>query len=356
MSSNIRLGFIGAGHMGAAHMEQFKKLRDAELYGLVVNNQRAADLGKRHGIPHLYSSGEEMLNDERIDAVVISTPNKWHAPLAIQALRAGKHVLLEKPMAMNGAEARQILQAGQEAGKVLMIGFHRRWEPEYLKAKEMVEQGRLGNVYFVKTGYLRKKGIPGWGSWFTRKADAGGGALIDIGVHMLDLSLWLLGNPKPLAVFAKTYGELGKLKKGLGTWGTPNWNGYFDVDDLAVAMIRLEGGITLLLEVSWAANIKTDSVPYVQLVGDKGGLSVHGSAMEFIGESDDAAGEDVHTVEVGRGDARLALCRHFLECIREKKEPLTSGKAGLLSNLLVDAIYESAVTEKEVTLKEIDFF
>ncbi len=251
-NDEIRLGFIGAGNIGRVHLETFEKVEGARLYAIAdVDGQLAHARAAQFGISKVHESVDALVEDANVDAVVIGVPNRLHAELAIQALAAGKHVLLEKPMALNAEQAKQIVRAHQQAGTVLMIPHQMRWQWVSQEIRRQVEQGAIGRVYFAKTGWLRRKGIPGWGTWFTRKDQAGGGPLIDIGVHMLDLALYLMCNPKPVTVFGSTYAEFGPKKKGIGDWGTPNWDGYFDVEDLASAQIRMEDGSTLTLEVSW---------------------------------------------------------------------------------------------------------
>ncbi len=250
--------------------------------------QRASEFG----IDRVHATPQELLENPELDAVVIGVPNQFHAPLAIEALKHGKHVLLEKPMSIDSESARLIFETASESGKLLMMAHQMRWSALNRAIKQQVDQGTLGRIYNVKTGWVRKKGIPGWGSWFTRKDQSGGGPLIDIGVHMLDLSLYLMGNPKPVSVYGSTYAEFGPQRRGMGTWGTPNLEGYYDVEDLATAMIKMDNGATLLLEVSWAAHAAgAKEEPYVQLMGTEAGLAVSGDTGMLITHEDDAVKE-----------------------------------------------------------------
>ena len=235
----VRLGVLGAGFIGRIHLRCFSNIEGVELAGLFdVDKELAAKAAEEYQVEKIYDSSDVIIEDEDIDAVVLGVPNKIHKPLAIQALKAGKHVLLEKPMALNGTEAREIYQAQQQSGKLLMMAHQMRWTWTNREIKKIIQKGALGKIYNVKVGWFRRKGIPGWGSWFTRMAESGGGPLIDIGVHMLDLSIFLMGNPKPISVYGSIYAEFGPRKEGLGTWGTPNWDGFYDVEDLATALIR----------------------------------------------------------------------------------------------------------------------
>ncbi|TVY10102.1 Gfo/Idh/MocA family protein [Paenibacillus cremeus] len=352
-NDKIQIGVIGAGNIGNVHIQEFRKLSDQAAIAAVtdVYQPLAQERAKTYDIPKVYESYHELIQDPSIDAVIIGVPNEAHAPVAIEALNAGKHVLLEKPMAVNAASAKEIVKAHQKSGKTLMMSHQMRWEPLNLQVKEQIDKGALGTIYNVKTGWLRRKGIPGWGTWFTQMSKSGGGPLIDIGVHMLDLSLHLMGNPKPVSVFGTTYAEFGPKKRGIGTWGKPDWNGTYDVEDLATALIKLENGSTLTLDVSWAANTDfVDNGPYVYLMGSEGGASLRGNKGRLHTELFDRIADVELTVPQNDEGARVRLSRHFLECVREGKEPITSAMSGLTNSLVLEAIYESSRTGNVVTL------
>ncbi|MBO1510285.1 Gfo/Idh/MocA family protein [Metabacillus bambusae] len=351
-TNKIRLGMIGAGAIGSVHLNTFGKLSDEViLQGITdVYLPLAEKRAEEYGINTVFNSAEELIHDPQIDAIIIGVPNKWHAPLAIQALKAGKHVLVEKPMGINSEAAKDIVRAQRETGKVVMVGHQMRWQWQFQQIKEQVEKGSLGKIYNAKTGWFRRKGIPGWGSWFTQKSEAGGGPLIDIGVHMLDIALYLMGNPKPVSVYGSTYAEFGPKKKGIGSWGTPNWNGQYDVEDLATALIKMEDGSTLSLEVSWAVHMDTSNEPFIHLMGSEGGASLSGNHAKILTEQFDRAIDIDLTPPEGEQDDRAQLSRHFIECIREGKQPITSAMSGLTNNLILDAIYESSITGREVVL------
>ncbi|TLS50269.1 Gfo/Idh/MocA family oxidoreductase [Paenibacillus antri] len=347
----VKIGVIGAGNIGNEHIKQFSAMKDqcevvavTDAY-LPLAEQRA----KEYGIPNVYDNAEALLESD-VDAVVVGVPNKFHAPVATLALEKGKHVLLEKPMGIDLDSAKAIVRKQRETGKIVMIAHQMRWEWLATKVKEQVDRGELGSVYTAKAGWYRRKGIPGWGTWFTRMSESGGGPLIDIGVHMLDLSLHLMGSPKPVAVSGATYAEFGPRKKGIGTWGKPNWEGYYDVEDLATAFIRMEDGRTLTLEVSWAVHMDTNSTPFVHLMGTDGGAALYGNRGKFLTERFDAPME----VELSRPEqdegARKRMSDHFLACVRDGKEPITSVMTGYTNNLILDAIYRSSRSGKEITL------
>lgn len=351
-SNKIKVGIIGVGNIGEVHIKGFQAAADeCEVVGVTdVNIDFAKARAAQYNIPNVYETSEQLLANDEIDAVVITAPNAFHAPLAVQALEAGKHVMIEKPMGIDGASAREILKASRAAEKTVMVAHQMRWEAVPLQIKQQIERGELGEIYTAKAGWFRRKGIPGWGTWFTQKDKSGGGPLIDIGVHLLDLSMHLMGNPKPVAVSGATYAKFGPERKGIGDWGKPDWNGIYDVEDLATALIRMEDGSTLTLEVSWAVHMDTDSAPFIHLMGTEGGVSYRGGKGKFLTEKFDRAIEvDLTPPEQDEG-ARSRITRHFLECIREGKQPWTSALSGFTTNLILDAIYESSRTGQEVRL------
>jgi predicted dehydrogenase len=351
-SNKIKIGLIGAGNIGGVHIDEFSKLsEECEIKAITdLDLSRAEARARDNGIPTVFQTSEELIQSPDIDAVIIGVPNQFHAELAVKALEANKHVLVEKPMGIHADAARRIVQAANKSDKVLMVGHQMRWESVPMQIKEQVERGELGKIYAAKTGWFRRKGIPGWGTWFTQTNQSGGGPLIDIGVHMLDLALHLMGSPKPVSVFGSTYAEFGPKKKGIGSWGTPDWNGTYDVEDLAMALIKMEDGSSLTLEVSWAVHMDTDNTPFIHLMGTEGGASYRGSQGKLLTEKFDRPAETELVKPDNDEGERQRLSRHFLACIREGKQPLTTAMSGFTNNLVLDAIYESSRTGHEVKL------
>ncbi|MEK3882598.1 Gfo/Idh/MocA family oxidoreductase [Paenibacillus sp. PL2-23] len=352
MSGKVRIGIIGAGNIGNVHAHEFSKLFDqCEITAITdAFMPLAQERAIAYGIPFVTATPEELIARSDVDAVIIGVPNQLHAPLAILAIEAGKHVLLEKPMGINSSAAKRILQASAKSDRVVMVAHQMRWEAIPMAIKAQVERGELGRIYSAKTGWFRRKGIPGWGTWFTQMDQSGGGPLIDIGVHMLDLAIYLMGNPKPVSVYGSTYAEFGPSRKGIGTWGMPNWNGAYDVEDLATALIKMEDGSTLSLEVSWAVHMDTDNLPFVHLMGTDGGASYRGGSGKLLTEKFDQPMETtLLRPELDEGE-RARLSRHFLACIQTGTKPITSALTGFTNNLILDAIYESSRTGHEVVL------
>jgi predicted dehydrogenase len=351
-ANKVRIGLIGAGNIGNVHLQEFGKLHDQCQFTVITDAYLplAEQRAQQYGIPVVVQSPEEVFLREDVDAVIIGVPNASHAPLAISALEHGKHVLVEKPMGLNSEAAKAIVRAQQRTGKTVMVAHQMRWEWLPLQMKAQIDRGEMGRIYTAKTGWYRRKGIPGWGTWFTQHAQSGGGPLIDIGVHMLDLAFFLMGEPKPVSVYGATYAEFGPRKKGIGTWGKPDWNGVYDVEDLATAIIKMEDGSSLTLEVSWAVHMDTDNEPFLHLMGSEGGLALQGSKGKFLTERFDQAMEVPLLTPAEDEGARVRLSRHFIECVRDGKQPTTSAETGLRSNLIIDAIYESSRTGGEVKL------
>jgi len=348
----IRLGILGAGNIAKSHLQTLVKMEEFAVLGIAdVYRPAAEQRAQEFGLARIYESPDELLDDEAIDAVVICVPNKFHAPQTIRALRSGKHVMVEKPMGINAQAAKEILLAQRSSGNIVMVTHQRRWEPLNIQLKEQVSKGALGEIYHAKTGWMRRKGIPGWGTWFTQKAESGGGPLIDIGVHMLDLTLYLMGNPKPVSVFGSTYAEFGPKRKGIGTWGKPNWDGFFDVEDLATALIKMENGSSLSLDVSWAVHTDTDNKAYIQLMGSEGGASIRGNSGKLLTEKFDMPLDvDLNPAQDADEGVRVRMYKHFIECVREGKEPISNAYTGYTNNLILEAIYESSRTGSEVKL------
>jgi len=269
----IRFGFLGAGqisHHSAADVNRHPQGKVVAAQDL--NFKRVEELCTAYKIPKAYGTAEELLDDDGIDAVYIAVPNKFHVPLAIQALKAGKHVLLEKPFAMNLAEAQEAAAVAKKMGKVLTLGMNQRFEKAPQSIKALVERGDLGDIYHIKAYWMRRSGIPKLGTWFGNKALAGAGALYDIGVHYLDLALYLLGNFEPISVSGATYTKFGHLGLGEGGWGkSDKENLLFDVDDFATGLIRFSNGVSVSLDVSWACHAEDHDRADVQLYGTKGG-------------------------------------------------------------------------------------
>jgi len=340
----LRVGVIGLG-IGRAHISGYQKHPGAEVVAIAdTDAARLQKVGDECKVPRRYNSAEAMLAGEKLDIVSVATPNKFHAPLTIAALQAGCHVLCEKPMALNAGEARQMLAAARQAGKRLMINFSYRFTEQSWALKKEVEAGALGEVYFGRTVWHRRRGMPKFGGWFGQKAWSGGGPLIDLGVHRLDLALWLMGYPKPVWVLGSTYNPIAtRLAQEQGK--------VFDVEDLAAGLIKFANGATLVVEASWAANIAERELMETRLYGTKGGL-----VQRNVGEGYDFEAVLYLERNGAQYDMKLhppvpqcpSAMYHFVESLLQNQPHTATGEEGLIVMELLDAIYQSAATGQPV--------
>ncbi len=343
----LRVGVIGLG-MGSAHARCFKQHPQVDVVAVAdVDKNRLQAVGDSLGVAGRYTDAGKMIRREQLDIVSVATPNRFHKPLTLAALKAGCHVLCEKPMAMNAREAQTMLDAAKKARRRLMINFNFRFMPHSAAMKREVDAGTLGEIYFARTVWHRRRGLPGFGGWFGRKALSGGGPLIDLGVHRLDLALWMMGYPKPAWVLAGTYDHIAsqlakKAKKA------------FDVEDLAVALIRFENGATLELEASWAANIRENEFMETRLLGTKAGLvqrnlneTYEFEAELYIERDGTPFDMKLHPAPTVKKDAM----NYFADCILQNKPHMAGGEEGLVVMKLLDAIYASAAKGAPVHVK-----
>lgn len=352
--SKINIGLIGAGGITrTAHFQALSKLTDEIRVTAVadVAYEAAKKLAEEWQAEHAFQDYRDLLQLKEVDAVLITVPNFLHAQVAIEAMKAGKHVLCEKPMAVNASEAERMVWAQKETGKTLMLALNNRFRRDVQYLKAYAEAGEFGEIYHAKCGWMRRAGIPGWGGWFTTMAQSGGGPLIDIGVHMLDLVLYTMGNPQPVSVVGSTYTKFGNSGQASSrVWGIANPQGIFDVEDLATAFIRLGNGATLTLDVSWAANIEKEKV-FLNLIGTKGGASLENEKGVSIYTEKFAILEDMHPqVRFDDEEARIEMWRHFLHCVRTGEQPITTPEQGMMINKILDAIYESSQKGREVLI------
>lgn len=351
MSEKVKIGIIGVGTIGSVHAEAYAKVADAELVALCdILPDRLQEKGTRHGVGKLYATHQELLADPEIEAVSVCVPNNCHAPIAIDAFKAGKHVMLEKPMAMNAQQGLDICAARDAAGKVLQMGMVRRQAPDSEIIREAIQSGRLGEIYQIRIRLIRRRGIPGMGGWFTTKAQSGGGGLIDIGVHFFDLAMWATGLWNPTAVSAKCYSKFGNPMKDyhyIGMWaGPPNYAGTFDVDDYAAGLVRFGDKATLSFEVAWACNAQDEQM--LEILGTKGGVKV-GKDLVILTEVDDRIA-DVKLNYNAQKDGFAAELGKFVTAVKGQGEPAATGEEGVVAMKLIEAIYASSARNAEVQI------
>jgi predicted dehydrogenase len=340
----VQVGVIGCGSIGAYHITSYQKTNKAEVVALCdVEETTLKAAQAKYNISKGYLDYKDLLSDSNVEAVSVCLPNRLHSMVTVDALKAGKHVLCEKPPAINASETQRMFDTRDKTGKKLLIGLTMRFRNDSCALKSHIDAGELGEVYYAKCGYLRRSGIPGMGSWFTRKSDAGAGPIYDIGVHALDLTMWLMNNFEARSAFASSYAKFGPFWKGAGDWGKPVPGGSFDVEDLATAMIRMRDGATIFLEVSWASFVGEEQF-YSILLGDKGGADL--ANVSIISE------EHEHFVEkkvsYSKNDPYVSEVEHFVDCILSDKEPITTAEQMIALQKILDAVLESAEKKKEV--------
>ncbi len=351
--SKIGIGIIGTGSIAQSqHMPAYARLSDKVQIVAVadVNEANARTAAEKFNVPHVYTDYREMLQRDDIHAVSVTTPNYLHKDATIAALEAGKHVLCEKPLARNTQEAREMVRTARRTGKILQVALQWRYTgvAQFLY-KYIQQEGNLGEVYYARAHALRRRGIPGWGV-FIDKEKQGGGPLIDIGVHILDATLWLMGYPKPVSAFGATYTKFGHRPDVVGLMGQWDYT-KFTVEDFAVGLIRLENGATITLESSFCANIENDEFNTL-ILGDKGGVFANpiGSPPIKIFTEHNRTLYNIEPVHLPSVNAYHAEVEDFINAILENREPLIPGEHGFYLNAILDAIYRSSETGHEVEI------
>lgn len=362
MMKKIRVGIVGAGGMTAYHVPGFRRA-GAEVVALADPNADAArQTAQRFGIARTYPSLAAMRKGERLDAVSIITPNRFHAPLVIEALKAGLHVFCEKPPALNAKEADAMAKAARKAGRRLLFDFCNRARPEAQAIRREIGTGRLGAVNSAQASWIRRTGIPGFGGWFTTKRLSGGGPLIDL-LHGIDLALWLMGYPEADFVLARTFDTFIRDKRFRGPWGIPEReDGTCDVEAAASAMITFRNGACLQIRNSWAEMIEREEIT-LALQGTKEGVEMH---RVFGRDGDDATAVDTCRVfrmsaKGARKDGpltrrsdpamgRYKTAENFIRVLRGQAEPLSDPAEAVKLMRIVDAIYRSAKTRRPVRI------
>ncbi|MEV6231434.1 Gfo/Idh/MocA family oxidoreductase [Saccharopolyspora shandongensis] len=355
----LRVGVIGIGWAGQQALAAYQALPDVEI--VAIAGQEAdllASLGEQYGAKHLFESWEKLIEVPGLDAVSIAVPTFLHAPIAIAALKRGLHVLSEKPLARNGVEGQQMVDAARSAGRVLDIVFNHRLRGDIQALGEIIHRGDLGRPYYAKASWMRRRGIPKLGSWFTNQEMSGGGPLADIGVHVLDYSLFLLGEPRVTSVSAVTYAELGHRDIGEMKWSAKSEaDSKFEVEDFAAAFLRLESGGTLVLETSWAAFRDPLDLIDFSVLGTDGGaeLRAAGATKAKVGDLRvyrDVDGEIAdYTPPAEPGRAHAGVVENFVRVLRNPAEwAANDGSIALKRARVIDACYQSAAEKKEITV------
>ena len=353
----VKIAVVGVGNIGEVHINAYKKVKEAEIYAICdVSEKSLNEIGDRFCIEKRYTNIDTMLSElPELDAVDICVWNRDHASFSIKALNAGKHVLCEKPMAYSVKEAEQMLEAAKRNNKLLMIGFVKRFSDETKIVKDFVDKDYLGDIYYTKAQYVRRHGNPG--GWFADKERSGGGPVIDLGVHVIDVIRYLMGNPKPISVYAVAGNKLGNrsyLKTNVG-WIAKDAkpNEVSTVEDFATALIRYDNGAVTHLETSFDINGK--DAGHCQLLGTKAGIDMTGDiekGIKIYGEYNNYLTDfEIKTENYKEScDMFEAEMAHFVECVANGTECIAKAEDGVVVMKILEAIYLSAATGHEVVL------
>ena len=354
----VRIGIIGCGGIAnQKHLPSLHSLPNVEIVAfcdIIVEKAEAA--AKRYGTPDakVYKDYKELLKDKSIEVIHVCTPNRSHSFITVDALEAGKHVMCEKPMAINAAEAKKMVDAAKRTGKKLTIGYQNRHRPDSLFAKTECEKGTLGEIYFAKATAIRRRAVPTWGV-FLNEYEQGGGPLIDIGTHALDLTLWCMDNYKPKYCVGTTFKKLGDKFPTGNAWG--EWKKEeFTVEDSAFGFIVMENGATVILESSWALNMLDTREAICTLCGTKGGIDftdgvrinkVVNDAMVIEKPDLSEGGVAYYDGNAGFGPDE-AESNTFYGAVRGERELLVKPEQAAVVTRILEGIYESAKTGKPV--------
>lgn len=352
--NKIKIGIIGVGNISGEHIQAYLNNPNVELYAFCdINEAQLKKRAEEFGVTRTFTDKADMLALPEIDAVSVCTWNSAHAECAIAALEAGKHVLCEKPMSVSAADAIRMKEAADKNGKLLMIGFVRRFGNDCAILQDFIDSGDFGELYYAKATYLRRNGNPG--GWFGDKSRSGGGPLIDLGVHVIDLVRYLMGNPKPVSVYGMTAQKLFdrrnlKDKKAYQSISASD-NDICDVEDMATAMIRFDNGAVLSVETAFSLNLKKD-VGNIELFGTKAGASLSPS-LEIYTETNGYLSNLTLEKESALSFDGLFQNEidHFVDCVVSGTPCKAPAEDGIALMQILDAIYESAKTGHEVILK-----
>jgi predicted dehydrogenase len=339
----IKVGIIGAGGIaGGKHLPGHRNVEGVSIIAVCdIDRQRAENFAKQHDIKHVFTDYNDLVGMPELDAVSVCTPNNFHAPPSIAALEAGKHVICEKPIAGNASDGQAMVDAQKASGKVLQIGLQSRFGAEARTLRKLYEDGFFGDIYYARAMAMRRRGVPASPSFIT-KSIAGGGPLIDIGVHILDVLLWMIGCPKPIEAFGSIAQKFGHQTDVINPWGS--WTpAQFDVEDFAMGVIRFEGGLTVTLETAWASHIENTGTTF--FMGDRAGAT-YGPARIYTDKEGEMIDYEPELLTGLPGEFES-----FHKAIREGLSSPVPPEEVLLIAKIFDALYESARIGRSVPIK-----
>lgn len=352
----VKVGIIGCGMIaGGKHMPSLSKLDNVKMAAFCdLKIERAEEAAKKYGVPgaKVYTNYKDLLAMEDIEVVHVLTPNSSHAPISIDALESGKHVMCEKPMAITGAEAKAMYEAHLRTGKKLTIGYQNRSSARNQLLKKMIADGELGEIYFAKAVATRRRGVPTWGV-FLDKEKQGGGPMIDIGTHSLDLTLSLMNNYEPESVVGSVFHKLKHTENAANEWGS--WDpDKFEVEDSAFGYVKFKNGATVIIESSWALNIAESGAGL--LCGTKGGADFVNNELRINGERDGSLylnkiNVNPNARQLFRGEQMTDFeyeAKQWIHSIVNDTDPLVKPREAMIVSQILEAVYISADTGKPV--------
>ncbi|BFH12273.1 Gfo/Idh/MocA family oxidoreductase [Paenibacillus melissococcoides] len=357
MSNIYKIAIIGCGGIAnGKHMPSLKKLDNVQMVAFCdIIPERAEEAKAKYGAEDakVYTDYKELLKDGSIDIVHVCTPNDSHAEITIAALESGKHVMSEKPMAKTAADARPMVEAAKRTGKKLTVGYNNRFRSDSQYLKKLCEDGTLGDIYYAKAHAIRRRAVPTWGV-FLDEEKQGGGPLIDIGTHALDLTLWMMNNYEPKIVLGSSFHKLGSRPNAANAWGS--WDPEkFKVEDSAFGMIVMKNGATIVLESSWALNVAQSGEAKCTLCGTEAGadmwngLNINGEKYGRLYDQKielTAGGVDFYDGEAENApDLEMRL---WIEAIEQDKTPVVTPEQACVVSEILEAIYESSRTGKAI--------
>lgn len=350
--SKIKVGIIGTGGISHFHMNGYKALPElCEVVAVCdIDENKLKAYAAQYGVERCYTDYNEMMEKERLDAVSVTTWNNAHCGATVAALNGGANVICEKPMAMNAAEAKLMEEAAIKNNKLLQIGFVRRFGTDAEAAKDFIDSGAAGNIYFANVSYLRRNGCPG--GWFGDRSYSGGGPLIDLGVHVMDLARYLAGCPKPVAAYGVTFDNIGTAAEGGAKAWTTDTTGRFvrNVEDLATAFIRFDNGFVMHVAASFNLNIKHDTGD-VEIFGNKAGIKLGNPSAYFCADGTDGViNAEKYQKASGFNDIFMYEISHFIDCVANNKPSRAPARDGVVLMQMIDAVYESARTGREAVI------
>jgi predicted dehydrogenase len=365
----LKIGLVGCGGIAnQKHMPALKQLSDlCEIVAFCdLIRERAEKAAKEYGIPEakVYTDYHEMFKDTAIDVIHVLTPNVAHCPVTVAAFEAGKNVMCEKPMAASVSDAAKMIEAWKKSGRQFTVGYQNRFRPEVMMLHETCEKGELGDIYYAQAHAVRRRAVPTWGV-FTNKQLQGGGPLIDIGTHALDITLWMMNNYHPVSVSGAVFHKLGNLKQAtegnmFGPWNPET----FDVEDSAFGMIKMENGSVINLSAAWALNVSESREAATTLCGTKAGAEIH-SGMSYpqndvvinrghngmLTEERLSQGGGIAYFEGNKSEPGYLEAKQWLEALLNGTEPLVKPEQAFVVTQILEAVYKSAATGKEIYLK-----